>query len=77
MIQRSQATFRRDLPQLLKTDAGRWVAYNGDRQVALGRSKRKLYQQCLQQGLNLDEFTVRCIQPELPDEIDWEEIRDI
>ena len=44
MVVRSQAAFRRDLPQLLKKYEGRWVAYNGDRQVAIGRSKTKLYQ---------------------------------
>ena len=73
MTQRSQAAFRRDLPQLLKKYKGRWVAYNGDRQIAIGRSKRKLYQQCLDQGLDEEEFVVRFIQQELPEDQDWEE----
>jgi len=77
MIQRSQGAFRRDLPQLMKKYYGRWVAYNGDRQVAIGRSKSKLYQQCLDQGLDEDEFVVRYIQPEYEDDLDAEDFRDI
>ena len=75
MTLRSQAAFRRDLPQLLKKYEGRWVAYNGDRQVAIGRSKTKLYQQCLDQGLDEEEFVVRYIQKELPEDQDWEDCR--
>jgi hypothetical protein len=77
MTQRSQAAFRRDLPQLMKKYKGRWVAYNGDLPVAIGRSKHKLYQQCLDEGLDEDEFVVRFIQPELPEDQDWDEFGDI
>ena len=77
MILRSQAAFRRDLPELMKKYYGRWVAYNGDRQVAIGRSKFKLYQQCLGQGLDDNDFVVRCIQPEYEDDLDEEEFGDI
>ena len=77
MILRSQAAFRRDLPQLLKKYEGRWVAYNGDRQVAIGRSKTQLYQQCLNEGLDDNDFVVRCIQPEYEDDLDEDEIQGI
>jgi len=73
MIQLAQAAFRRDLPQLLKTHKDRWVAYLGDWQVALGRSKSDLYQLCLRRGMNEDEFVVRYIQPEMEDDFDVDE----
>src|SRR4051812_35060955 len=41
MVLRAQAAFRRDLPQLLEGHRFQWVAYHGDRRVALGRSKRE------------------------------------
>jgi hypothetical protein len=77
MIERAQAAFRRDLPQLLKDYKGRWVAYHGDRQVGLGRSKRELFQRCLRQGLPRNEFVVRSVEPEMAEEIDWNEVRDL
>ena len=77
LIQSGQEAFSRDLPELLKKHAGKWVAYSGDRQLGIGRSKNKLYQQCLRQGLDHDEFVVRGIEPEPPDELDWEEFCDI
>ncbi|MFI5456943.1 MAG: hypothetical protein ACHRXM_15970 [Isosphaerales bacterium] len=77
LIQRGQEVFHRDLPQLLKEHGGKWVAYSGDRQLGVGRSQRELYQRCLRQGLNRDEFVVRGIGPEMPDELDWEEFRDV
>jgi hypothetical protein len=77
LIQRGQEAFRRNLPQLLKKHRGDWVAYSGDRQLGVGRSKRELYQRCLHQGLGPDEFVGRGIAPEMPDELDWEEFRDV
>jgi hypothetical protein len=77
LIQRGQEVFHRDLPQLLEKHGGKWVAYSGDRQLGVGRSKRELYQRCLRQGLSPDEFVVRGIGPEMPDELDWEEFRDV
>jgi hypothetical protein len=77
MVQRAQAAFRRDRPQLLKTYKGRWVAYNGDWQLAIGRSKTDLIQLCLRRGFNGDEFVVRYIQPESEDDPDWEEMSNI
>jgi len=77
LIQGGQEAFRRDLPDLLQKHAGQWVAYSGDRRIALGRSKIGLFQLCERQGLGSDEFVVRGIEPEMPDELDWEEFRDI
>jgi len=38
MIARSQAAFRRDLPDLLKTHYRQWVAYHGEDRIRFGRS---------------------------------------
>ncbi len=72
MLVRSLEAFRRDLPQLLQTDCGKWVAYHGDRQVGLGRTQTELYQKGFARGLKPDEFLVCSIEPEIPDEeITW------
>lgn len=70
LIERSQNAFRRDLPRLLKEHPRQWVAYRGDEQVAIGPSKRQLYQECLRRGFLVGEFVVRSIEPEVPREVD-------
>jgi len=77
MIRLAQATFLRDLAELLKKHQHRWVAYHGDRRVAIGKSKRQLFQQCLSSGVPHGEFVVRFIEAETPDEIEWNEWRDV
>jgi hypothetical protein len=68
MIQRSQAAFRRDMHLLMKTHHGQWVAYHGEKRLGFARSKVKLVQECLRKGLKDDEFVVRGIGPEMPDD---------
>jgi hypothetical protein len=70
LIARSQDAFRRDLPRLLREHPRQWVAYHGDARVAVGPSKRQLYQECLRRGLRVGEFVVRSIRPEGPREVD-------
>jgi hypothetical protein len=70
LIERSQSAFRRDLPQLLREHPRQWVAYHGDERIAVGPSKRQLYQECLRRGLKLGEFVVRSIEPEVPRAVD-------
>jgi hypothetical protein len=60
-------TFWRDLPQLLQERPGQWVAYRGERQLGFGRTRTELWQECLRQGLDPEEFMIRSIQPEDPD----------
>ena len=60
-------TFWRDLPQLLQERPGQWVAYRGDRQLGFGKTQTELWQECLRQGLDPEEFMIRSIQPEDPD----------
>jgi len=72
MIALSLEAFRRDLPQLLKTHNGKWVAYHGDEQVGFARNGTKLYETCLRRGLKRDEFLVRFVATEIADEdITW------
>jgi hypothetical protein len=74
MVERSQAAFRRDLPDLMKTHYRLWVAYHGDERIGFGRDKVDLYHECLRRGLNRHEFVVRSVEPEMPDEIDPQEL---
>jgi hypothetical protein len=55
--------FRRELPQLLQTHPGKWVAYSGARRLGLGDTKTDLYQMCLSRGLPRREFIVDRIVP--------------
>jgi len=63
MIQKSIDAFRRDLPELLKTHEGKWVAYHGDEQVGFGRTQTGLYQECFRHGLTRDDFVVAFVEP--------------
>jgi hypothetical protein len=77
MIRRAQAAFQRDLPHLIKDHLRQWVAYHGDHRVAFGSSKRELFQHCDHQHLPADEFVVRLVELEMPEEIEWNESRDV
>jgi hypothetical protein len=54
----SIAAFYHNLPELLKTYYGKWIAYHGDEFLGAGRSETVLYQQCLRRGFKDDEFVV-------------------
>jgi hypothetical protein len=62
--QQALQAFLRDLPQLYGQRPAQWVAYEGDRQVGFAAQKHTLYQQCLDQGLQREEFVVFCIEPQ-------------
>jgi hypothetical protein len=68
MIERSQRAFRRDLDDLLKTHYRQWVAYHGDERVGFAKTQTELYQRCLSNGWKEDEFVVRSVQPQMPDD---------
>jgi hypothetical protein len=77
MIRVAQAAFLRDLPELVTGHRRRWVAYHGDRRVAIGPSKRQLFRECAARKLPPGEFVVRFIEFQTPEEIDWNESRDV
>ena len=74
MVASSQAAFRRDLPELLKTHYRQWVAYHGEDRIRFGRTQFELYEECYRRGLHDDEFVVRSVEPEMPDEINPAEL---
>ncbi len=63
MIQESIDAFRRDLPQLLKTHRGKWVAYHGDERLGFGKTQTELYQQGFRRGLTRNDFIVGIVEP--------------
>ncbi len=77
MIRVAQAAFLRDLPQLIGKHRRSWVAYHGNRRIAIGPSKRRLFKECTVQRVPPDEFIVRLIEVEMPEEFDWNEFRDV
>ncbi len=77
MIRVAQAAFLRDLPQLIGGHRRSWVAYHGNRRVAIGSSKRQLFKECTVQKLPPDEFIVPLIEVEMPEEFDWNDSRDV
>jgi hypothetical protein len=74
IIAQSQAAFRRDLPELMKTHYRQWVAYHGDERIGFARNSFDLYEACFGRGLKRGEFVVRSIEPEMPEEIDATEL---
>jgi hypothetical protein len=58
MIEKSIEAFRRDLPEMLKSHRGRWVAYHGDERIGFGNTQTELVQECFQRGLTRDDFVV-------------------
>lgn len=72
MLARSLEAYRRDLPRLLRTHRGKWVAHHGDEIVGIARTAGVLYKKCFGRDLKDDEFLVSCISAEIPDdEITW------
>ncbi len=55
--------FQSHLPRLLREASGKWVAFHGDRQAALGNSKQEVYERLLQMKCPLEEVVVRRIKP--------------
>jgi hypothetical protein len=68
-IRKARAAWRRDLPTLLRTHPGQWVAYHEERRIAVGSNKTDLFQQCLRNGLQRGEFLVLRIEPEVEHEV--------
>jgi hypothetical protein len=58
MIQKSIEAFRRDLPDIVRTHRGNWVAYHGDERIGFGKTQTELYMECFRRGLTRDDFVV-------------------
>jgi hypothetical protein len=64
IIEEAYGAFLRDLPALMRTHPGLWVAYAGSQQLGFGKTKTELYQRCLARGLTGDDFLVEFIDPD-------------
>jgi hypothetical protein len=58
MILLAEETYLRDLPELLKTHYGEFVAYHGDKLYAFSKDKTALQFRCFNEGLPDDEYIV-------------------
>ena len=58
----AQDAFRRALAALLKANPHQWVAFHGERQVCIARTKASAYDECVKQGLHRGEFVIRKIE---------------
>jgi hypothetical protein len=74
-IRRSQEAFFRDLPELLKDRRlrGKWVAYQSDERVKVGRTQTEVIKECNRRGLKRDQYDVFVIEPQSPEpeEVDY------
>jgi len=76
IIKLANATYRRELPDLLKTHYGKWVAYHGDRRLGFGKDKLKLLYEWLNRGIPDEELLVRGVVPDLPYDEENDEYND-
>jgi hypothetical protein len=77
MIRQAIERHRRDLPELMKQHAYQWAAYRGEERLEIGASKRMLYYKYLGRRLSPDELVVLGIGPEIPDDLDGDELLDV
>jgi hypothetical protein len=63
LTQQALDAFRRDLPQLMQEGKWKWVAYNGDRQVAWGQRQLPVIQECKRLGFAVSEVMIRSVEP--------------
>jgi hypothetical protein len=76
MIAKAHIKHRHDMPDLMRDHSYGWVAYQGDKPLEIGASEAALYHKYLGQGIGLDELVVLGIGPELPSEIQVDELLD-
>jgi hypothetical protein len=69
-IAQGMQKFNDDLEELLQEHRGEWVAYGAQGRIALGQSKRAIYQHCLDLGLNERDFIVQKVLPKDDDAIE-------
>jgi hypothetical protein len=62
----SERLYYQDLPKLLQSRPGRWVAYGRDGCIAEGDDPAALYRHCFRQGFQAGHFVVTRVEPDLP-----------
>ena len=68
--QTARSRYLSELPDLLETNRGDWVAYTAHERIALHRDPQKVYRACCERGLKEGEFLLACIEPNVRTEID-------
>jgi hypothetical protein len=63
LIATAHQAFQRDLPALLSSHRGLWVAYHGDEQIGIDDDDEPLIRECQRRGLNAYEYIVDVIEP--------------
>ncbi len=56
--------FFRDLPELLKTHPGWWVAYYGNERIAMARTHQEIYRLCEGRDIDWSVLLIGCIESE-------------
>ena len=69
-IVRALRVFRRHFSTLLAEHPGRWAACDSNEVLFVGDGQEPLYRQCLDRGLQEDEFVVLCLLPDATEYID-------
>ena len=69
MIELGLATYRREVPELLKKYAGQWVAYHGDKRLGFNRNRTKLVLYWIDRGIPNLEMLTRVVAPLTPEDL--------
>ena len=62
----AERRYLRDLPQLLVSKPGRWVAYTSQGLIADGDDELAMFRACDERGLRRGQFVVARVEPDLP-----------
>jgi hypothetical protein len=62
----AEKRYLRDLPELLDTAFGQWVAYTAQGRIAQGDDELALFEECFRRGLQRGQFLVARIEPDAP-----------
>jgi hypothetical protein len=62
----AEERYLRDLPDLLRTEFGRWVAYTAQGRIAEGDNELALFQECFRRGLQRGQFLVARVESDAP-----------
>jgi hypothetical protein len=65
-MQAAERRYLRDLPQLLVSRPGRWVAYTSQGLIAEGDDELAMFRACDERGLRRGQFVVARVEPDLP-----------
>jgi hypothetical protein len=65
-LQAAERLYLKDLPDLLESKAGRWLAYSSQGLLVEGDDELAVFRACYERGLRRGEFLVACVEPDLP-----------